>query len=51
MPFSEIDHRSIAVIKGLAMDGPHAAKSGHQGTAMALAPLAHEPLQFFGRES
>ena len=41
MPFSEIDHRSIAVIKGLAMDGPHAAKSGHQGTAMALAPLAH----------
>lgn len=23
------------------MDGPHAAKSGHQGTAMALAPLAH----------
>jgi transketolase len=41
MPFSEIDHRSIAIIKGLAMDGPHAAKSGHQGTAMALAPLAH----------
>ena len=41
MPFSEIDHRSIAVIKGLAMDAPHAAKSGHQGTAMALAPLAH----------
>ena len=41
MPFSEIDHRSIAVIKALAMDAPHAAKSGHQGTAMALAPLAH----------
>ena len=41
MPFSELDHRSIAVIKGLAMDAPHAAKSGHQGTAMALAPLAH----------
>jgi len=41
MPFSEIDHRSIAIIKGLAMDGPHEAKSGHQGTAMALAPLAH----------
>ncbi len=41
MPFSEIDYRSIAVIKGLAMDGPHAAKSGHQGTAMALAPLSH----------
>ena len=23
------------------MDGPNAARSGHQGTAMALAPLAH----------
>ncbi len=23
------------------MDAPHAARSGHQGTAMALAPLAH----------
>jgi len=23
------------------MDAPHAAKSGHQGTALALAPLAH----------
>ncbi|MCP4223936.1 MAG: transketolase, partial [Actinomycetia bacterium] len=23
------------------MDGPHRARSGHQGTAMALAPLAH----------
>src|SRR4249919_728038 len=23
------------------MDGPNAAHSGHQGTAMALAPLAH----------
>ena len=31
----------INVIRGLAMDGPHAANSGHQGTAMALAPLAH----------
>ena len=31
----------INVIKALAMDGPAAAKSGHQGTAMALAPLAH----------
>ncbi len=31
----------INVIRGLALDAPHAAKSGHQGTAMALAPLAH----------
>ncbi|MGF1597480.1 MAG: transketolase [Acidimicrobiales bacterium] len=31
----------IDVIRALAMDGPHRARSGHQGTAMALAPLAH----------
>jgi len=38
---SELEHRAISVIRGLAMDAPHAARSGHQGTAMALAPLAH----------
>jgi transketolase len=32
---------AIAVIRGLAMDAPLKANSGHQGTAMALAPLAH----------
>ena len=32
---------AIATVRGLAMDAPHAARSGHQGTAMALAPLAH----------
>ncbi len=37
----EIESRCINVIRGLAMDAPHRAKSGHQGTAMALAPLAH----------
>ena len=37
----EFDRRAIATIKGIAMDAPHAARSGHQGTAMALAPLAH----------
>ena len=31
----------MAIVRGLAMDAPLAAKSGHQGTAMALAPLAH----------
>jgi len=36
-----LEATGVAVIKGLAMDGPAAAKSGHQGTAMALAPLAH----------
>jgi transketolase len=38
---SELDERAINVIRGLAMDAPHAARSGHQGTAMALSPLAH----------
>ncbi|MEM8923766.1 MAG: transketolase [Actinomycetota bacterium] len=31
----------INVIRALALDAPHKARSGHQGTAMALAPLAH----------
>ncbi|HEX4126062.1 MAG TPA: transketolase [Acidimicrobiales bacterium] len=31
----------INVIRGIAMDAPESAKSGHSGTAMALAPLAH----------
>jgi len=35
------DQLAVSVIRGLAMDGPLAANSGHQGTAMALAPLAH----------
>lgn len=35
------DRLAVAMIRGLAMDAPLAAKSGHQGTAMALAPLAH----------
>ena len=37
----EQDQQSINLIRGLAMDAPLHAKSGHQGTAMALAPLAH----------
>ena len=37
----ELDQQAIDVIRGLAMDAPLAAKSGHQGTAMALAPLGH----------
>ena len=37
----DLEQRAINVIRGLAMDGPQAAKNGHPGTAMALAPLAH----------
>jgi transketolase len=35
------EQQAINVIRGLAMDAPQAANSGHPGTAMALAPLAH----------
>ena len=36
-----LEEQAIKVIRGLSMDAPRAARSGHQGTAMALAPLAH----------
>ena len=38
---TDIEQRAINVIRGLAMDAPQKANSGHPGTAMALAPLAH----------
>ena len=37
----ELAARTIAVVRGLAMDLPRGANSGHPGTAMALAPLAY----------
>jgi transketolase len=37
----EQDQFAVALVRGMAMDGPLAANSGHQGTAMALAPLGH----------
>jgi transketolase len=41
MTNSDLEAKAINVIRALGMDGPHAANSGHQGTAMALAPAAH----------
>ncbi|HXY44422.1 MAG TPA: transketolase, partial [Acidimicrobiales bacterium] len=38
---AEAEQRGINVIRGFAMDAPQRANSGHPGTAMALAPLAH----------
>lgn len=38
---AELEALAIKVIRGLSMDAPSAARSGHPGTAMALAPLAH----------
>jgi transketolase len=36
-----LERRAIDVIRGLAMDAVQKANSGHPGTPMALAPLAH----------
>jgi len=38
---TDIEQLGINVIRGIAMDAPQQANSGHPGTAMALAPLAH----------
>ena len=38
---TEQEQQAISLIRGFAMDAPLQAKSGHQGTAMSLAPLAH----------
>ena len=38
---ADLEQLGINVIRGLAMDAPQRAHSGHTGTAMALAPLAH----------
>lgn len=35
------DEQAVSIIRGIAMDAPLKAKSGHQGTAMSLAPLGH----------
>jgi transketolase len=37
----ELERRAIDVIRGLSMDAVEKASSGHPGTPMALAPLAH----------
>src|SRR5271166_3728916 len=36
---TDLEDRAIRQIVALAMDAPARAKSGHSGTAMALAPL------------
>ena len=41
MSDSSVEQLCVNVVRGLAMDAPQRANSGHPGTAMALAPLAH----------
>ncbi|MGH8999120.1 MAG: transketolase [Acidimicrobiia bacterium] len=38
---TELEERAVNVVRGLAMDAVQQANSGHPGTPMALAPLAH----------
>src|SRR5262249_17036664 len=37
---TDLEQRAINVIRGLCMDAPQAANSGHPGTGRALAPSA-----------
>ncbi|MGZ8735461.1 MAG: transketolase, partial [Acidimicrobiia bacterium] len=37
----ELEQRAVNIIRGLSMDAVQKANSGHPGTPMALAPLAH----------
>jgi transketolase len=41
MASTELEQQAINVVRGLAMDAVQKANSGHPGTPMALAPLAH----------
>jgi transketolase len=41
LDWSDLDRRSVDVVKALAMDAVEAAGSGHPGTAMSLAPAAY----------
>ncbi|MFD7102551.1 transketolase [Streptomyces celluloflavus] len=41
----QADRRAIATARGLALDAVEAAGSGHPGTALALAPVAHRLFQ------
>jgi transketolase len=38
---NRLEELGVNVIRGLALDAPQRAHSGHTGAAMALAPLAH----------
>jgi transketolase len=45
MTDKDVDDRAVDVARALAMDAVQAANSGHPGTPMALAPLAHTLFQ------
>jgi len=49
LPWTDLDQRAVASIRGLAMDAVQKAGNGHPGTAMSLAPAAYLLFQRFLR--
>ena len=49
LPWTELDDRSVAVARALAMDAVQKVGNGHPGTAMSLAPVAYTLFQRFLR--
>jgi transketolase len=49
LEWSDLDRRTVDVIRALAMDAVEEAGSGHPGTAMSLAPAAYLLFQRFLR--
>lgn len=49
LTWDDMDRRTVATIRGLAMDAVQRAGNGHPGTAMSLAPAAYLLFQQFLR--
>lgn len=49
MTWDDADRRTVATVRGLAMDAVQQAGNGHPGTAMSLAPAAYLLFQRFIR--
>jgi transketolase len=49
LTWDELDQRTVATIRGLAMDAVQKTGNGHPGTAMSLAPAAYLLFQRFLR--
>lgn len=49
LPWDDLDRRTVATIRALAMDAVQKAGNGHPGTAMSLAPAAYLLFQRFLR--
>ena len=50
VPWTDLDRRTVATVRALAMDAVQKAGNGHPGTAMSLAPAAYLLFQRFLRQ-